>query len=102
MEFIDSIVNTDTTDKDFQKKVIDNFVWQEFVSENNVAVYFNLRGGPKMETVTFEESKVTVSNYVSIQRSTSMARVVGFEPTQSRSQNPLPYRLAIPHQRKKV
>ena len=45
LKFVDSILKTDNTDKDFQKRIIDLLVKKVIVYDGRVAVFFNIRGG---------------------------------------------------------
>lgn len=45
LKFVDSILNTDNTDKDFQKRIIDVLVKKVIVYDGRVAVFFNIHGG---------------------------------------------------------
>jgi len=45
LDFIDKILKTDKTDKEFQKRVIDILVNKVFVSDGHTVVLFNIRGG---------------------------------------------------------
>ncbi len=45
LDFIDKILKSDKTDKEFQKRVIDILVSKVFVSDGHTVVLFNIRGG---------------------------------------------------------
>lgn len=45
LKFVDSILKTDNTDKEFQKRIIDVLVKKVIVYDGHVAVFFNIRGG---------------------------------------------------------
>ncbi len=45
LDFIEHILKSDNTDKEFQKRIIDILVSKIFVYDGRVAVFFNIRGG---------------------------------------------------------
>ena len=48
LKFVDSILKTDNTDKEFQKRIIDVLVKKVIVYDGHVAVFFNIRGGSNL------------------------------------------------------
>ncbi len=60
LDFIDLLLKGDKNDKDYQKKIIDNLVSQVFVSDDDTVVYFNIRGGKSIETVSVEETQAAI------------------------------------------
>ena len=65
--FVEELLKGDVNDKDYQKQIIDHLVSQVFVSDDNTVVYFNIRGGKNMETITFEDNKTAVDNLTKVQ-----------------------------------
>lgn len=45
LDFVNGILKSDNTDKDFQKRIIDVLVKKVIVYDGRVAVFFNIRGG---------------------------------------------------------
>ena len=52
LDFIAELIKGDKNDKDYQRKIIDNLVTQVFVSDDDTVVYFNIRGGKNIETLS--------------------------------------------------
>ena len=61
LPFIEEILKGDVNDKDYQKQIIDHLVSQVFVSDDNTVIYFNLRGGKDIETLTVDDTKAAVN-----------------------------------------
>ncbi len=49
LDFIALLLKGDKSDKDYQKKIIDNLVSQVYISDDDTVVYFNIRGGRNVE-----------------------------------------------------
>ena len=60
LTFIQEILKGDINDKDYQKQIIDHLVSQVFVSDDDTVVYFNIRGGKDIETLTIDDTKEAV------------------------------------------
>lgn len=67
LDFIDPLLKGDKNDKDYQKKIIDNLVSQVFVSDDDTVVYFNIRSGKAIETVSIEETKTAIEGLSGVQ-----------------------------------
>ena len=52
--FVEELLKGDPNDKEYQKKLIDNLVYQVYVSDDNIITYFNISGGKSIETLSFE------------------------------------------------
>lgn len=60
LTFIQEILKGDINDKDYQKQIVDHLVSQVFVSDDDTVVYFNIRGGKDIETLTIDDKKEAV------------------------------------------
>lgn len=74
LDFIDEILKGDVTDKEYQRKVIDNLVNQVFISDDKTICYFNIKGGKNIDTVTFEDTKPMLKNNSSVQTQLPLSR----------------------------
>lgn len=74
IDFIAELIKGDVNDKDYQKTIIDHLVSQVFVGDDNTVVYFNIRGGKGIETVTFEETKKAVKGAKCVQTQSPPSR----------------------------
>jgi len=72
--FIEEILKGDVNDKDYQKQIIDHLVSQVFVSDDNTVIYFNLRGGKDIETLTVDDTKTAVNNAKRVRTQLPLAR----------------------------
>ncbi|MCM1440131.1 MAG: recombinase family protein [Roseburia sp.] len=76
LDFISLLLKGDRTDKDYQKKIIDNLVSQVFVSDDDTVVYFNIRGGRnvEVENISLEDTQNAVNNIKGVQSQLPLAR----------------------------
>ena len=74
LTFKEEILKGDVTDKDYQKQIIDHLVSQVFVSDDNTVIYFNLRGGKDIETLTVDDTKNAVNNAKRVRTQLPLAR----------------------------
>ena len=74
MTFIEEILKGDVSDKDYQKQIIDHLVSQVFVNDDNTVIYFNLRGGKDIETLTVDDTKNAVNNAKRVRTQLPLAR----------------------------
>lgn len=74
LAFIEEILKGDVNDKDYQKQIIDHLVSQVFVSDDNTVIYFNLRGGKDIETLTVDDTKTAVNNAKRVRTQLPLAR----------------------------
>ena len=66
LDFIQELLNGNPDDKEYQKKLIDNLVYQVYVSDDNTVVYFNINGGKSVETISFDTIKSTTTDIVGV------------------------------------
>ncbi|MGN1052753.1 MAG: hypothetical protein ACI4SH_05115, partial [Candidatus Scatosoma sp.] len=78
LAFIQEILKGDINDKDYQKQIIDHLVSQVFVSDDDTVVYFNIRGGKEIETLTIDDTKNAVKK---VQTRLPLARHMRFIET---------------------
>lgn len=74
LDFIDLLLQGDKNDKDYQKKIIDNLVSQVFVSDDDTVVYFNIRGGKSIETISVEDTQSAIKGISGVQTQLPPAR----------------------------
>ena len=74
LTFIEEILKGDVNDKDYQKQIIDHLVSQVFISDDNTVIYFNLRGGKDIETLTVDDTKNAVNNAKRVRTQLPLAR----------------------------
>lgn len=74
VNFIADLIKGDVNDKEYQKLIIDHLVSQVFVSDDDTVVFFNIRGGKEIESVSFEETKEVVQKTRSVQTQSAPAR----------------------------
>ncbi|MDD6994734.1 MAG: recombinase family protein [Candidatus Borkfalkiaceae bacterium] len=67
LDFIGMLLRGDPGDKDFRRQIIDNLVYRIYVSDNDTVIYFNIKGGSHIETITFDDNKTAVSLRVKVQ-----------------------------------
>lgn len=78
LDFISLLLKGDKSDKDYQKKIIDNLVSQVYVSDDDTVVYFNIRGGKNVETekISLEDTNSALNSLKSVQTQLPPARQV--------------------------
>ena len=74
LTFIQEILKGDINDKDYQKQIIDHLVSQVFVSDDDTVVYFNIRGGKDIETLTVDDTKTASDKIKGVQTRLPLAR----------------------------
>ena len=74
LPFIEEILKGDVNDKNYQKQIIDHLVSQVFVSDDNTVIYFNLRSGKDIETLTVDDTKTAVNNAKRVRTQLPLAR----------------------------
>ena len=57
IEFIAELLKGNKNDKDYQRKIIDHLVSQVYISDNETVVYFNIKGGKIINSISFENTK---------------------------------------------
>ncbi len=67
IDFIAKLIKGDINDKEYQKTIIDHLVSQVFVGDDDTVVFFNIRGGKGIATVTFEETKKAIQEAKCVQ-----------------------------------
>ncbi len=67
VNFIADLIKGDVNDKTYQKNIIDHLVSQVFVGDDDTVVYFNIRGGKGIETISFEETKKALEGASGVQ-----------------------------------
>lgn len=72
--FIDEILKGDPNDKDYQRKLIDNLVYQVYVSDDHTITYFNISGGKNIETLNFEEVEKSSKDKLGVQTQSPLSR----------------------------
>ena len=78
LTFIQEILKGDINDKDYQKQIIDHLVSQVFVSDDDTVVYFNIRGGKDIETLTIDDTKEAVKKVQTQSPLASQTKRTGF------------------------
>lgn len=78
LTFIQEILKGDINDKDYQKQIIDHLVSQVFVSDDDTVVYFNIRGGKDIETLTIDDTKEAVKKVQTQSPIASQTKRTGF------------------------
>lgn len=76
LDFIAELIKGDKNDKDYQQKIIDNLVSQVFVSDDKTIVYFNIKGGKKVETVSLEDTTTAISSTSGVQTQSPLPRQI--------------------------
>ena len=76
LDFISLLLKGDKSDKDYQKKIIDNLVSQVYVSDDDTVVYFNIRGGKNVETekISLEDTNSALNSLKGVQTQLPPAR----------------------------
>ena len=78
LTFIQEILKGDINDKDYQEQIIDHLVSQVFVSDDDTVVYFNIRGGKDVETLTIDDTKEAVKKVQTQSPIASQTKRIGF------------------------
>lgn len=73
LTFIQEILKGDINDKDYQKQIIDHLVSQVYM-----VVYFNIRGGKDIETLTIDDTKEAVKKVQTQSPIASQTKRTGF------------------------
>lgn len=95
LDFIDLLLQGDKNDKDYQKRIIDNLVSQVFVSDGDTVVYFNIRGGKSIETISVEETQSAIKGISGVQTQLPPARQV--KPETNRTEKWFGFRFFFCH-----
>lgn len=73
LDFISELLKGDIHDKEYQRKIIDHLVSRVFISDDHTVVYFNIKGGKNINSVSFDDTKSAL-----------------LDPNRVQSQSPLP------------
>ncbi|MBQ8451598.1 MAG: recombinase family protein [Clostridia bacterium] len=65
--FVEELLKGDPNDKDYQRKIIDNLVYQVYVSDDNTITYFNISGSKTIETLEYEDVKQSAKETLGVQ-----------------------------------
>ena len=65
--FVEEVLKGDPNDKEYQKKLIDNLVYQVYVYDSHIIAYFYLSGGKSIETLDFETVDKSVKETIGVQ-----------------------------------
>ena len=60
IDFVARLVKGDPNDKEYQKTLIDNFVYMVYVYDDSVVVYLNLKFGKDMENISLAETNFAI------------------------------------------
>ena len=82
IDFIALLLRGDPSDKDYQKKIIDNLVHKVYVYDDTVVTYLNMQG-KDIETISLAETDKAIESLM-VQTSSIMVAAVGLEPTTCR------------------
>ncbi|UKI15148.1 MAG: hypothetical protein L6V85_04180 [Clostridiales bacterium] len=62
LSFVNIILQGDVNDLEFRRRLIDNLVYKVYVSDNYTTIYFNIKGGSRINEITLEDTKVAIDN----------------------------------------
>ena len=74
--FVEELLNGDINDKEYQQKLIDNLVYQVYVSDNHTLVYFNIGDEKSPKNLTFEMIEKSKTDTLSVQTQSPLSRQV--------------------------
>ena len=60
--FVNMILQGDVEDIEFRRRLIDNLVYKVYVSDDYTTIYFNIKGGSRINEITLEDTKVAIDN----------------------------------------
>ena len=60
--FVNMILQGDVEDIEFRRRMIDNLVYKVYVSDDYTTIYFNIKGGSRINEITLEDTKVAIDN----------------------------------------
>lgn len=61
LDFIDELMDGDTANKDYQRKIIDNLVYKVFVDDDNITPFLTIGNGDDVANVRLSELKKVLS-----------------------------------------
>lgn len=56
------ILQGDVEDIEFRRRLIDNLVYKVYVSDDYTTIYFNIKGGSRINEITLEDTKAAIDN----------------------------------------
>ncbi len=62
LSFVNIILQGDVNDLEFRRRLIDNLVYKVYVSDNYTTIYFNIKGGSRINEITLEDTKAAIDN----------------------------------------
>ena len=80
LAFIADLLKGDPTDKDYQRKIIDNLVIKVFVGDGFLSAHLRIGNATEVEDIRLEEVKKALEHIFSVQTLSPLARRRGFEP----------------------
>lgn len=79
-DFIAELIKGDPNDKEYQKKLIDNFVVRVYVGDDYVYTQLNLANANDVAELRFNEMKNALEHLHCVQTQSPLAQRRGFEP----------------------
>jgi len=70
LDYVANLIEGDTQDKEYQRKIIDNLISVVYISDSDLVVYLDLKGGNEVVTITLEDTnkaKQCLFNFNSVQ-----------------------------------
>lgn len=64
--FINELIKGDRNDKVYQQKIIDNLVYQIYVTDDDTVVYLNIKGNNTIETIDINDNSIVLKNCESV------------------------------------
>lgn len=83
LAFIADLLKGDPTDKDYQRKIIDNLVIKVFVGDGFLSAHLRIGNATEVEDIRLEEVKKALEHIFSVQTLSPLAQREGFEPPYS-------------------
>ena len=74
ISFVNIILQGDINDIEFRRRIIDNLVYKVYASDNNLYIYFNIKGGNEIEEITFDDVKEALRQSKEVQIRSDLAR----------------------------
>ena len=62
LSFVNIILQGDVNDLEFRRRLIDNLVYKVYVSDDYTTIYFNIKGGSRINEITLEDTKAAIDN----------------------------------------
>ena len=83
--FVALLLQGDPNDKEYQRKIIDNFVYMVYVYDDSIVTYFNMQGDKGIERISLADTDKAIDEGKSVQTLSSL--VHHQEPLVSRNTN---------------